>query len=178
MIRLFLTVDDVDAVMTAGYTHIRVYTDITATGDFTTLDGSVALVAGSPSYEYTDLDGLDSTWYKSAYWGALAGEGTKSAARKGDTQSAYATIEHFREEIDKTGNLSDLTIARLLDGASRMIDAFLGVQDGAFIADLSANARTYAGSGRAWQVIDPCMAITLVAVKESITATTYTSWAR
>lgn len=177
MIRLFLTVDDVDAVIAAGYTHIRVYTDVTETGDFTTLDGSVALVAGSPSYEYTDLDGLDATWYKSAYWGALAGLGTKSAARKGDTQSAYATVEYFREEIDKTSNLSDLSIARLLDGASRMIDAFLGVQDGAFIADLSASARIFAGSGKPWQTIDPCMAVTLVAVKESVTASTYTAWA-
>ena len=176
MIRLFLTVDDVNAVMDAGYTVVRIYTDTSQAGDFTTLDGTVTLVADTPSYEYTDLDGTDATWYKSAYYGAVPGEGNKSTARRGDTQSAYATIEQFREEVDKTSNTSDLTIARLLDAASRNIDAFLGVEDGAFIADLSASARVFTGSGKPWQRITPCMQVTLVAVKESITADTYTAW--
>jgi hypothetical protein len=177
MIRLFLTVDDVAAVMAAGYTHIRIYTDITEGGDFTTLDGNVALVAGEPSYEYTDRGGTDATWYKSVYYGAVPGEGTKSTARRGDTRSSYATVEELREEIDKTSNTADLTLVRLLDAASRNIDRACGVEDGGFIADLSANARVYTGRGKPWLRIDPCTQITLVAAKESLTSSTYTSWA-
>lgn len=176
MIRLFLTVDDVAAVMAAGYTVVRIYTDIAEDGDFTTLDGIVTLEAGEPSYEYTDLDGTDATWYKSAYYGAVPGEGTKSAARRGDTRSAYATVEELREEIDKTSNTADLTLVRLLDAASRNIDLACGVEETAFIADLSASARVYAGTGKPWLRIDPCMQVTLVAVKESLTSSTYTSW--
>jgi hypothetical protein len=177
MIRLFLTVDDVAAVMAENYTHVRIYTDTAEDGAFATLDGSVALVAGEPSYEYTDRDGLDSTWYKSAYWGAIPGEGTMGAARRGDTRSAYATVEELRAEIDKTSNTADLTLVRLLDAASRVIDRYTGVEPTSYIADLAASARVYAGSGKPWQRIDPCMAITLVAVKDGITDTTYTSWA-
>ena len=73
MIRLFVVVEEITAVMDAGYTVIRVYTDTSSSGDFTTLDGTITLVAGQESYEYTDLEGVAATWYKTAYYGTTAG---------------------------------------------------------------------------------------------------------
>jgi len=161
--------------MAEGYTHIRVYTDTSETGTFTTLDGSVVLVAATPSYEYTDRDGVAATWYKSAYYGAVPGEGSKSTARKGETRAAYATVEELREEMNMTSVGDDLTLARLLDTAAINIDNACNRPDG-FIADLSASARVYAGSGKPYQWIDECVSITTVATKASATDDDYTDW--
>ncbi len=67
MNRLFITVEDVSAVIAAGYTIIRVYTDTSETGTFVTLDGSLTLVAAQQSYEHTDLHGATATWTSTAY---------------------------------------------------------------------------------------------------------------
>jgi hypothetical protein len=64
----------------------------------------------------------------------------------------------------------------LLDAASLSINRLCGRPDG-FVALTTATARIYAGSGTGVQDIDECTEVTLVAVKESITDTTYTSWA-
>ena len=88
MNQLFVTVEDIGVVLAESYTVIRVYTDTAEGGDFTTLDGTITLVAGQESYEYTDLDGTSSTWYKTAYYGAVPGEGDKSTARRGETAAA------------------------------------------------------------------------------------------
>lgn len=166
MIRLFVTVDEVDAVIAAGYTVIRVYTDTTSTGNFTTLNGTITLVASTDSYEYTDETGVDSTWYRTAYYGAAPGEGTKSAARKGDTRRAYATVEELRADIQKTVTTNDLSLARILDGAAEAIDQYCNRPDG-FMADAIASARYYAGSGTPVQRIHECAAISTVRVKAS-----------
>lgn len=175
MIRLFLLVEDVTAVMAAGYTHIRVYTDTAETGTFVTLDGSTALVAGQESYEYTDMGGTNATWYKSCYWGAAAGESDKSAARKGETASAYATVKELRAHMVKAAITADWELAQLLDGATRLIDNFCNRPEG-FVAAVTASARIYAGSGTSVQAIDECTSITAVAVKDSATDTSYTAW--
>lgn len=177
MIRLFVTVEDIDAVIAAGYTVIRVYTDTSETGDFTTLDGTITLVASTVSYEYTDLDGTSATWYKTAYYDAAVGEGTKSAARRGDTRAAYATVEEFRAEIDKTSTTDDLTIARLLDAATRTIDRFCNRPDG-FMADVTASARYFVGSGDTIQWINECASVSALAVKDSPSDDEgdYTTW--
>ncbi len=175
MIRLFVTVEDVDAVIAAGFTVIRVYTDTSESGDFTTLDGTITLVASTESYLYTDVDATAATWYKTAYFGASPGESSKSAARKGETSAAYATVVELRGQINKTKTTTDVELALLLDAVSDSIDKFCNRSDG-FVSDVTESARTYTGSGSTVQWIDECTAVTLVEVKDSPSDTTYDSW--
>ena len=177
MIRLFVTVSDIAAVLAANYTLIRVYTDTEEDGDFTTLNGTITLVAATDSYEYTDIDGASATWYKTVYYGATPGEGTKGDARKGDTRAAYATVEEFRAEVDKTATTDDLTIARLLDAAARTINRFCNRPDG-FMAEVTASARYFVGSGDTIQWINECASVSAVAVKDSPSDDegSYTDW--
>lgn len=88
----------------------------------------------------------------------------------------YATAAELRAHIDKTSTVEDPTLEMLLQAASRNIDRATNRLDG-FVADTVANARIYAGNGKPYQYIDECVEITLVAVKESATDDTYTSWA-
>lgn len=176
MIILFVTVDEVTAVMAAGYTTIRVYTDTTETGTFVTLDGTVALVADVESYSYTDLDGTEDTWYKTAYFGAGPGEGDKSDARKGETSKAYATVKELRNQIQMTGETNDVELALLLDSATASIDNFCNRSEDGFVAPPNATIRYFRGTGVSWVWIDECVAITTVAVKDAATDATYTAW--
>lgn len=175
MIRLFVLVENITAVMDAGYSVIRVYTDTSSTGGFTTLDGTITLVADTVSYEYTDLDGTDETWYKTSYYDATPGESDKSPARKGETASAYATVKELRAHMGKTRTTSDWELAQILDASARVINRYCNRLDG-FFADPTASARVYAGSGKAIQWIDECVAIDTVAVKTAVTSATYTAW--
>ncbi len=175
MIRLFITVTDITTVMAAGYTQIRVYTDISDTGTFVTLDGTVTLVAGTGSYEYIDIDGASTTWYKTAYFGAVPGQGALSAARKGDTRAAYATVDELRDRVGITQTTHDVVLAGLLDAAAEAMNAFCNRPRG-FMADAVASARYYAGTGEAHLKIDECVEITTVAVKESPTDSVFTAW--
>lgn len=175
MIRLFITVDTISDVMDAGYTTIRVYTDISESGDFTTLDGTVTLVAGQESYEYIDIDGTSSTWYKTAYYGALLGLSAKSDARRGSTRRAYATVRELREQMGKTRTTSDVELALILDAAADSINNFCNRPDG-FMADPTASSRLYTGKGGPVQRLDECVQITKVEVKEDPTDDDYTEW--
>ena len=175
MIILFMTVDETSKVMEAGYTHIRVYSDTSATGDFTTLEGTVTLVQETESYSFTDLDGTASTWYKTCYYGSVPDEGSKSEARKGSTSKAYATVKELRNQIGITGTGDDVELAALLDAATEAIDNFCNRPDG-FQADTVDSARYYTGSGETTQRIDECVSITTVAVKDSPGDSDYTDW--
>lgn len=175
MNRLFITVESIADVLSAGYTVIRVYTDTAEDGDFADLDGTVTLVAGQESYEYIDSDGTSSTWYKTAYHGSGPGEGTKSSARKGETAAAYATVTEVRDQIQKAGKSSDVEIALLLDAVSDNIDRFCNRPDG-FVAPTTATARLYAGDGSTVQWIDECVEVTKVEVKDSASDTAYVTW--
>jgi len=90
---------------------------------------------------------------------------------------AYATFTEFKEHttLRDTSGDNQASVERLLDAASRNIDRFCNRPDG-FEADSSASARTYAGSGTPYQRIDECIEITLIAVKDSATDDSYTSW--
>jgi hypothetical protein len=176
MNRLFITVEDVGAVISAGYTLIRVYTDTSETGTFITLDGTVSLVAAQESYEYTDLDGVTDTWYKTAYFGAVPGESDKSAARKGETSAAYATVKELRSQINKAGTTTDVELALILDAVSESIDNFCNRPDG-FASIVNATPRIYTGDGTAVQWIDRCTAVSLVEVKDSPSDDDYVAWA-
>lgn len=179
MIRLDITVDDITEVMAAGYTVIRVYTDTSQTGNFTTLNGTETLVAGQTGYSYVDTDGTTSTWYKVAYYGSSPDESSKSAAQQGGTIDAYATALDVRKELAAgSGNASigqehEDTIWDMLVEASRLIDNYKQVEPGAYDAD-DSETRYYFGSGTDRQVIDYAVSVTSVAVEE--TDGTYTTW--
>lgn len=176
MISLFLLVSQIDDLIAAGFTTIRVYTDPSSTGTFTTLDGTLALVADQESYVYVDANGTTALWYKTAYYGLSVGETDKSDAIRGGQISSYATVPELRDFVGKELTESDLEIQLSLDAASAVIDAYTNHKDG-FISDDVASARYYAGSGLSFQFIDECVVITEVAAKESIADTTYTAWA-
>lgn len=176
MNRLFITVNNISEVLTAGYTVIRVYTDTDEDGAFSTLDGTATLVSGTESYIYTDSDGTSDLWYKTAFYGAGPGEGTKGSARKGETAAAYATVEEMRNAINKSGATSDVEIAIILDAVKQAIDRFCNRPDG-FVASPTATARLYVGTGSTYQRTDEFAALSSVAVKDSPSDTTYTAWA-
>ncbi len=89
---------------------------------------------------------------------------------------AYATAAELRSYTGKTGTTQDAIIAEILEAASNAIDQYCDRPDG-FVADSAASARIYPGSGLDYQFIDECIEITLVAVKDSPSDDTYTSWA-
>lgn len=91
---------------------------------------------------------------------------------------AYATTDELRTQISKSGNsgvASDDALQILLDAASDAIDGLCNRPDG-FTADTTASARYFAGTGKPYLVIDECVEITAVAVKDSATDDTYTAW--
>ena len=88
----------------------------------------------------------------------------------------YATEQEIRNRIGKTTRTDDATLEALATAASRAIDRFYNRPDSYFVADSTATARTYAGSGQAVQRIDDCVSISQVAVKDSVTDDTYTPW--
>lgn len=89
---------------------------------------------------------------------------------------AYATNTELKSRINKIGVADDATLTAILSAAENTINLFCNRPDG-FLADAAASARRYAGSGKPYQSIDECIAITLVEVKSSPTDTTYTAWA-
>jgi len=172
---LFVTVENITEVMAAGYTIIRVYTGTSESGSFTTLDGTITLVAATESYTYTDTDGASTTWYKTCYYGSSPGESDKSSARLADTSAAYASVPELRAQISLTAETDDVELAMLLDSASRAINNYCNRPDG-FVSDPTASARYYTGDGGPYQRIDECTSITAVAVKDSASDDTYTAW--
>lgn len=177
MINLFILVENVTTVMAEGYTHIRVYTGATEDGAFTTLDGTVPLVADTESYTYTDNDGTNVLWYKTCYYSAANGNSDLSPARKGETSSAYATVIEFRNHTSMRGETDDWELAQILDGTARAINRYCNRPEG-FAAIVNATMRYYAGSGSYYQWIDECVSVSSVAVKDSPTddETSYTAW--
>ena len=87
---------------------------------------------------------------------------------------AYATITELRTALNKTDNTDDAVLVRLLDAASQNIDRFCNRPDG-FVADTTASARLYKGSGTGWQRIDECVEVSTVKTKASATSS-YDTW--
>lgn len=179
MIRLDVVVDDITEVMAAGYTVIRVYTDTSEDGEFTTLDGTETLVAGQTGYSYIDTDGFTTTWYKTAYYGATPGESSKSDAQQGGKLDAYASAFDVRKELaagsgqTSIGQEHEDTIWDMLIEASRLIDQHKRVEPGAYDAD-DSDTRYFFGSGTERQWVSYMVSLTSVAVEE--TDGTYTTW--
>ena len=89
--------------------------------------------------------------------------------------SRYTTVEDVKRRVQKTDDEDDLTIFSLILAAENAIDNFCNRPDG-FLADATASARYYTGNGQAVLLIDECVAISEVAVKDAATDTSYTAW--
>ncbi|MFO7858396.1 MAG: hypothetical protein R6V11_05670 [Ectothiorhodospiraceae bacterium] len=82
--------------------------------------------------------------------------------------------------MDKADPGDDVTLTQILDSVTMHIDKAVNrwrPDLDYFEAPAVASIRTYPGTGKKWIRIDPCIAVTAVAVKESYTSTTYDSWA-
>ena len=87
----------------------------------------------------------------------------------------YAMLAELKAQIGKDTAGDDVPMQALLNAAAVAIDNYCNRPDG-FVADSSASARVYTGSGGSVQDIDECTSITTVAVKTSATASSYTAW--
>lgn len=88
----------------------------------------------------------------------------------------YATASELSSQTGVDLTKYQTQVEALLDAASEAINNQCHRKDG-FVADTTATARLFTGSGKSIQMIDECVEITAVAVKNSITDTTYTAWA-
>src|SRR5512139_1934645 len=91
----------------------------------------------------------------------------------------YCTPAELRTQIEKTGitgSGSDAALGVIITAVSRSIDQYTNRPDG-YVAISVATARYYSGRGEAWLMIDECVEVTQVAVKDSISDTTYVTWA-
>lgn len=93
---------------------------------------------------------------------------------------SYATAAELRAQINKTtaSGISDDNLQIILDAAARAIDNFTGRRLDGYEAPVGAVTRTFAGSGLPYQWLQSdVVEITLVAVKESVTDSSFTAWA-
>ena len=88
---------------------------------------------------------------------------------------AYGTAIELRARIDKTSTVDDTVLTAIIAAAERNINRTCNRPDG-FEAGEEAEARIFTGQGKPYLLIDECVDINLVAVKDSPTDTTYTSW--
>jgi hypothetical protein len=181
MIRLHITVDDIDNVIAAGYTQYHVFTDTSSTGTFSTRDGTGTLVAAQTGYSYVDTDGDSSTYYKVAYWGGTPGTSSYSSVLQGGVAQYYVDALDVRQELAAgasddaaIGEHDDDIIWDMCEEASRLIDDYKRVEHGAYLAGSSTSARYFTGSGKDWLFIDPFVDVDAVEVEE--TDGTFTSW--
>ena len=89
----------------------------------------------------------------------------------------YATAAEMRDVIELASTDKDAILDRLLSAASRAIDGYCNRPDG-FLAIATATARYFPGSGKGYQWIDECVAVSAVAVKDSASddEDDYTAW--
>lgn len=88
---------------------------------------------------------------------------------------AYASVAQLKAQIDLEAPTDDTIIGQYLTVAERLINRFCNRSEG-FEADSVATARYYNGSGKPYQMIDECVEISEVAMKDSVTDTSYTAW--
>jgi len=98
--------------------------------------------------------------------------------------TGYATIAELKLAIQITKPTNDAILQSILNYAAAALDNRCRPNHGKpsgerdfFIADTTATAAAYSGTGGATQRIDECTDITLVAVKDSADDAAYVSWA-
>ena len=87
----------------------------------------------------------------------------------------YAVAADLRARINKTSVADDAILTAIIAAAERNINRACNRPDG-FVALAIATARKYSGSGRTYQWIDECVAISKVEVKDSPTDAVYATW--
>lgn len=93
--------------------------------------------------------------------------------------TVYGTLAELKIRIQIETTLTaaqDAMLTAILTGASQSIDEFCRRERDGLQAIAVATARHFIGKGDAWLRIPECVTITEVAVKASVTATTYTAW--
>ena len=89
--------------------------------------------------------------------------------------AGYATLAEVKARMQKTDTDADAFLTGTIDAVSRAIDNFCNRPDG-FEASDAATARYLSGNGRAILLINECVEVTAVAVKDAVTDATYTAW--
>lgn len=88
----------------------------------------------------------------------------------------YATPAELRGHIDMETTTEDGRLEEIVSAASAAIDRLCNRPLG-FLATMAASTKVYPGSSKPYQLIDECVSITLVEVKDSITDDDYVEWA-
>jgi hypothetical protein len=99
--------------------------------------------------------------------------------------TAYVSATELKaampDVIGTTTTTYDGILSTLAQRASRVIDELLGYGDmnlpAAFDAATTATDRYYSGNGQDWLSVEPCVAITTVAVKVAEASADWTAWA-
>jgi hypothetical protein len=84
----------------------------------------------------------------------------------------YVTLANVKTQLEilpLTIDKYDATLEFLITKASRAIDRYCGRYENGFVALDEAEARTFSGSGKAYQMIDECTSVTKLEVKDSPT---------
>jgi len=92
---------------------------------------------------------------------------------------AYATVAQLqiRIQMRTTPTAAQNTmLEEILEAASALIDNVTNTDAGGFAVPAAAEARYFTAFGKNWLRIPRCTSISEVAVKASLTATTYTAW--
>ena len=85
----------------------------------------------------------------------------------------YATAEQIRMAMDGSGTGDDVGLLLIATAVSRWIDGYMGYKEVGFVASDTATNRIYAGDAERYLWIDPCIEITAVTMKDSVTDTAY-----
>jgi hypothetical protein len=90
----------------------------------------------------------------------------------------YVSLENTKIQIEIPAATTkyDDALEFLIEKASRAIDRHCGRYENGFVADDTATARTYSGSGKAYQMIGECTSVTKLEVKDSPTDSDYEEW--
>ena len=94
--------------------------------------------------------------------------------------ATYASVDELKIRIQiqrETLTVDQASVlTAILEAASRNIDDLCRRQANGFLADAVASEKYFTSKGESFLRIPECVEITEVAVKESLTATTYTAW--
>ena len=91
--------------------------------------------------------------------------------------TAYIDSSDVRNQVKKRSDKDDTAIEFLINVASEWVDRATGRPPGGFVASSTATPYIFPGAGGVVQWIPDCTQVTLVEVKNSVTDTTYITWA-
>lgn len=89
------------------------------------------------------------------------------------SSEVYCSAAEIRAAMKAVSTDDDAMLLAIAGAVSRLIDGFMGYAEDGFVAQSTATARVYPGSGRRWMWIDICTAISSVKVKEAVTDTSF-----